>query len=273
MFKDKTILITGGSSGLGLGLAQALLEKGARLILLARTPEKLGQAKEMLLKRVPGGKVEIVPVDVSDREALQEALHDALRQQPSLDMVINNAGILKEGYFEKLGVTDFKEMFGANYFGALYVTQITLPYLKKSRGRLINVASVAGLTGGFGLSAYGSSKYALVGLTETLRYELKPQGITVQMVCPPEFLSPMVEELDTYRTPENLAHTLMIPRLSLDALVKDTIKGIKKNKFKIIPGWRTRLMLLGAQHFPCISRRIADQVIKKAYVGPNQHNS
>jgi 3-dehydrosphinganine reductase len=272
MFKNKTILITGGSSGLGLGLAQALLEKGARLILLARTPEKLEQAKERLLKSIPGGNVDIIPVDVSDREALQEALHDALQRQPSLDMVINNAGILREGYFEKLAVTDFKEMFGANYFGALYITQITLPYLKKSRGRLINVASVAGLTGGFGLSAYGSSKYALIGLTETLRCELKPQGVTVQVVCPPEFLSPMVEELDTYRTPENLAHTIMIPRLSLDTLVKETIKGIEKNKFKIIPGWRTRLMLLGAQHFPGISRFFADQVIKKAYAGPDQHN-
>lgn len=273
MFKDKTILITGGSSGLGLGLAQALLERGARLILLARTPEKLERAKERLLKNVSGGKVEIVPVDISDREALQEALDDVLQQQPSLDIVINNAGILKEGYFEKLAVTDFKEMFGANYFGALYVTQITLPYLKRSRGRLINVASVAGLTGGFGLSAYSSSKYALVGLTETLRCELKPQGVTVQVVCPPEFLSPMVEELNTYRTPENLAHTLMIPRLSLETLVKETIKGIEKNKFKIIPGRQTRLMLLGAQHFPGISRRIADQVIKKAYVGPDQYNS
>ena len=159
MFKNKTILITGGSSGLGLGLAQALLEKGARLILLARTPEKLEQAKERLLKNVPGGNVAIVPVDISDREALQEALHDALQQQPSLDMVINNAGILREGYFEKLAPSDFKEMFGANYFGALYVTQITLPYLKRSRGRLVNISSVAGLTGGFGLSAYSSSKY------------------------------------------------------------------------------------------------------------------
>jgi hypothetical protein len=83
----------------------------------------------------------------------------------------------------------------------------------------------------------------------------------------------MVEELDTYRTPENLAHTIMIPRLSLDTLVTDTIKGIEKNKFKIIPGWRTRLMLLGAQHFPGISRFFADRVIKKADVGPNQHTS
>ncbi len=273
MFKNKTILITGGSSGLGLGLAQALLKRGARLILLARTPEKLEQAKERLLKNVPNGSIDIVPVDVSDREALQEALDDALQRQPSLDMVISNAGIIREGYFEKLTATDFKKTFDANYFGCLYVAQIVLPYLKKSRGRLINVSSVAGLTGGFGLSAYGSSKHALVGLTETLCYELKPQGITVQMVCPPEFLSPLVEELNTYRTPENLAHTLMIPRLSLDTLVKDTIKGIEKNKFRIIPGRRTRLMLLGAQHFPGISRRIADQVIKKAYVGPDQHNS
>ena len=226
----------------------------------------------MLLKSVPNGNVDIVPVDVSDREALQKALHIALQRQPFLDMVINNAGVLREGYFEELSAADFEEMFGVNYFGCLYVTQITLPYLKKSRGRLINVASVAGLTGGFGLSAYSSSKYALVGFTETLRGELKPQGVTVQVVCPPEFFSPMVEELNTYRTPENLAHTLMIPRLPIDLLVKETIKGIEKNRFKIIPGRRTRLMLLGVQHFPGISRFFADRVIKKAYVGPYQHN-
>lgn len=272
MFQNKTILITGGSSGLGLGLAEGLLERKARLILLARTRKKLERAKERLLTKVTGGNVDIVSVDVSDRDALQGAIQDALKHQPSLDMVINNAGILREGYFEKLATKDFEEIFSANFFGCLYVTQIVLPYLKKSRGRLINVASVAGLTGSFGNSAYGSSKYALVGLTETLRYELNPQGITVQLVCPPEFLSPMVEELDTYRTPENLAHTLMIPRLPMDTLVKDTIKGIEKNRFKIVPGWRTRLMLLGVQHFPGISRLLADRVIKKAYVGPDQDN-
>ena len=138
------------------------------------------------------------------------------------------------------------------------------PYLKKSHGRLVNISSVAGLTGVFGYTPYCSSKHALVGLTESLRYELKPQGITVHLVCPPEFESPLVDDLETYRSPENRAHTLMIPKMKLETVVKETLKGIEKNRFKIIPGWQTRMMVFGVQHFQVISRYLADIKIKKS---------
>jgi len=269
MFKEKTILITGGSSGLGLEMAHALIKRGSNLILLARNPEKLELAKKAVMKSNPNGKVIIVSADISQQGILKEKLSEVLKAFPTLDFVINNAGIIKEGYFEKLSMEDFKQTFDANYFGCLSVIQITLPYLKKSKGRLINIASIAGLTGAFGSSAYCSSKYALIGLTETLRYELKPQGVSVQMVCPPEFISPMVEELNTYRTPENIAHTHMIPQIPMKVLVKDIIQGIEKNKFQIIPGFRTRLMMQGVVHFPSISRLLSDVMIKRFYVGPN----
>ena len=222
MFKDKVVLITGGSSGLGLGLASTLLEKNARVVLLARNLKKLEQTKEELKHCFSEQKIDIVSADVSDYESLRMVLVEKLKKLPALDMVINNAGVIREGYFQNLSMKDFETVIGINYFGCLHVTHITLPYLKKSHGRLVNISSVAGLTGVFGYTPYCSSKHALVGLTESLRYELKPQGITVHLVCPPEFESPLVDDLETYRSPENRAHTLMIPKMKLETVVKET---------------------------------------------------
>lgn len=263
MNKNNIVLVTGGSSGLGFGLARDLLKRGAGVILLARNLEKLEKARETLHGEFRDRLIDTVSVDVTDADAVATALPAVIEKHPSLDMVINNAGIMREGYFESLDIPAFQTVMNANFFGCIYVTRTVLPYLKASRGRLVNIASVAGLTGVFGYTPYCSAKHALVGLTESLRYELKPQGITVHLVCPPEFDSPMVDDLDAYRTPENRAHTLMIPKLPLDVVVKDTMKGIEKNRFRIIPGFQTRLMVFGMQHFPAISRRMADLKIRR----------
>ena len=263
MFEHKVVLITGGSSGLGFGLAVELLKRGARVILLARNLQKLENVKEDLKKSFPEDNIDIISADVANYESLRKILIEKLDKQPVLDMVVRNAGVIKEGYFGNLSIKDFETVVGINYFGCLHMAHITLPYLKKSRGRLVNISSVAGLTGVFGYAPYCSSKHALVGLTESLRYELKPQGINVHLVCPPEFESPLVEELDTYRTPENRAHTLMIPKMGVETVVKDTLKGIEKNRFKIIPGWKTRVMVSCIQHLPGISRYFADMQIRR----------
>jgi 3-dehydrosphinganine reductase len=268
MYKNKTVLITGGSSGLGFALTQEFLKRGARVIMLSRSTKKLNLAKDTSEKNIAGSSVSIISADVGDYESLQEALDPVLAQEKNVDIVINNAGLLREGYFEKLPVSEFKAVMDANYFGCLHIAKITLPYLKKSQGRLINIASMAGLVGSFGFSAYCSSKYALIGLTEVLRSELKPQGVNVQLVCPPEFRTPMVEELDSYRTPENRTNTNMIPRVKIGTVVNDIFTGIEQNTFRIMPGRRTKVSAFVIQHFPWLGRNFVDKQIKGIYVGP-----
>lgn len=268
MYRDKTVLITGGSSGLGLALAQAYLGQGARVILLARCEKKLAVAKGGLERKYSSESVITVDADVGDYEALRMRLEPVLAQQNQLDIVINNAGIIREGYFENLCVSDFKQMVDVNLFGCLHITKLTLPYLKRSQGRIINIASMAGLVGSFGFSAYCSSKYALIGLTEVLRIELKPQGVSVHLVCPPEFKTPMVEALDSYRTRENRVNTHMIPRLDVGTVVNEVFIGIKKNKFRIITGSKTRILAFLLQHLPKLGRHLVDRQIMRVYLGP-----
>ena len=172
--------------------------------------------------------------------------------------------------FENLSLTTHRQVMDTNYFGALNTVQAALPHLKRSRkARIINIASIAGLTGVFGYSAYCASKHALVGLSEVLRYELAPQGITVQLVCPPEFDSPMVDALDRTRTPENREHTLTIPKVSVDAIVNDVMRAFNGRDFLVVPGRLAHLSAIGLRHFPAVSRLIGDLRIRKAYVGPN----
>jgi 3-dehydrosphinganine reductase len=181
------------------------------------------------------------------------------------DILINSAGILREGYFDQLSVETFRDVIETNYFGVLHAVKAALPYIIKQKGRIINISSIAGLLGVFGYTPYCSSKFALVGLSEALRYEMKPRGVEVHLVCPSEFVSPMTLDLNDTRTPENKAHTLTIPEYDLNTIVRETIRGIEKGKFLIIPGLLCRLTVFGARHFPAITRLVSDFKIRRVF--------
>jgi len=151
-----------------------------------------------------------------------------------------------------------------NLFGTINIIKAALPYLKTSRGQVANIASMAALTGVFGYTAYTASKHALAGFTESLRYEMKSQGVTVQLICPPEFESPMVEELNRDRSPENLAHASMVPREPIEVIVRNTVKAIENGRYHTVTGFKASGTAFGIRHFPRITRILADRVIRKA---------
>ena len=267
MFDGKNVVITGGSSGLGLAVAKALAARGAIITLIARNKEKLETAKTEIMKI--SGSVHIFSSDVSNIKSITETFKKIVSEVGPPDILINSAGILREGYFDKLSVETFREVIETNYFGVLNSIKAALPFIIKRKGRIVNIASVAGLMGVFGYTTYCSSKFALVGLSESLRYEMKPLGVKVHLVCPSEFISPMTLDLNDTRTPENKAHTLTIPEYDIDTMVKDTIKGIEKGKFLIVPGLLCRLTVLGARNFPAITRLVSDFRIRKVFVDRN----
>lgn len=266
---NRKVILTGGSSGLGFALAVPLLRRGDHVMLVARDPIKLDEAVHQLREKVPQANVYGLSLDVSGT-GVDAGIASAVKILGGLDLLINSAGILREGYIENLTEQDYRQTFDINFFGTLRVIRAALPFLKASGcGQIINIASVAALTGVFGYTAYCSSKYALLGLSEALRAELKPQGIKVQVVCPPEFDSPMVDNLNQTRTPENQAHTLTIPKLDVGTVVNDIMAGIDRSQFLIVPGVQTRLMTFGIRFFPGISRFVADRRIQAAYCGPH----
>jgi len=270
-FAKKLVIITGGSSGLGKALAERLITKRANLALVARNEKKLSAVREELLKKSQAGqKIESYPCDVSNFNEVEIAFKKIVETLGLPDILINSAGILREGYFEKVPLEIFQEVMAIDFFGALHCIKAVLPFFQiKGAGTIVNISSMAGLMGGFGYSAYCSAKFALNGLTETLRQELKPQGIKFHLVCPPEFESPMVEELNTYRSLENkkMVHTL--PVLDAEQVADAVMRGIEKGKYMIIPGLLTRTIERANRWFPGLARVVADIRLKKFYQGPN----
>ncbi len=271
MFDKKLIVITGGSSGLGRALALRFAGRGANLAIIARDPDRLEKARlEISARCAPGRRVEAFSCDVSDHEAAAGTF-DAIRgSMGTPDMLVNSAGILKEGYFETLPPETFRQVMDINFFGALHCTMAVIKAFRaRGAGTIVNIASLGGRMPSFGYAAYCSSKFALVGLTETLRCELAPTKIRVHLVCPGEFDSPMVDDLNTYRTVENRVLTQTVPVLSLDRVADETIAGIMKGRYLIIPGRAGRFLDALARWFPASSRVIVDRRIKKFYRGPS----
>lgn len=260
-------VVTGGSSGLGLALSRRLATRGLSVTLVARDKARLAAAAASISDAVPSAVIDYIAVDVADSEALAAAF-DNLTQD--LDILVNSAGIIREGYFEGLSTSDFHDVMDINFFGTVNTIRATLPRLKQRRGRIVNIASVAGLTGVFGYTPYCAAKHALVGFTAALRFELEPQGVRVQLVCPGEFESPMVEDLDRTRTPENRRHTLTIPKLRIDQLADATVAGIDSGQRLVVPGAQTRVLVTAQRLVPGVANAIARQRISAVYQGPDR---
>ncbi len=181
-FRDKTVLITGGSRGLGLILARDFLKEGARVAICGRDAATLERARTELERL--GGEVLAVPCDVTDPvkvEALVSAVHERFG---AVDVLVNNAGVIQMGPLESMTMEDFEESMAAHLWAPLYLTLAVLPEMKRrGEGRIINIASIGGKLGVPHLVPYSASKFALVGLSDGMRAELAQDGIRVTTVC------------------------------------------------------------------------------------------
>jgi short-subunit dehydrogenase len=182
-FRNKVIIITGASYGIGRELAHQLAKQGAWLVLAARSIEKL----EELVKECQelGGKAIAIPTDVSDQAQCKNLIEVSVKEYGRLDVLINNAGIALATRFENLEDLDlFEKVIAVNFFGAVYCTHYALPYLKESRGRLVAVSSLRGKIQSATADGYPASKHAMAGFFDSLRNELVNRGVSVTMIYP-----------------------------------------------------------------------------------------
>lgn len=243
---NQHVLITGGSSGIGLALARQAAGKGARISLLARDPAKLAAARDEI-QRVAAAPVCIVGADVADQTALVRALAEAERAHGPVDILITSAGIARPGYFEEVPVEVFERSMAVNYFGTVYAVKAVVPGMKqRGRGAIVIISSGAGLVGLFGYTAYSPTKFALRGLAESLRAELKSTGVQVTIVYPPDTDTPQLADENRSKPPETKALTAAAGLWSADDVARVTLDGLADGKFSVTPGFQ--LTALGWLH-------------------------
>ncbi|AOM05850.1 oxidoreductase [Bacillus cereus] len=180
----KIAIITGASSGFGLLTTLELAKKDYLVIATMRNLEKQGTLLSQVTQLNLQQNIKVQQLDVTD----QNSIHNFqlfLKEINRIDLLINNAGYANGGFVEEIQVDEYRKQFETNLFGAISITQLVLPYMRKQRsGKIINISSISGQVGFPGLSPYVSSKYALEGWSESLRLELKAFGIDVALIEP-----------------------------------------------------------------------------------------
>jgi NAD(P)-dependent dehydrogenase (short-subunit alcohol dehydrogenase family) len=184
-FAAKSVVITGGSRGLGLVMARELADEGARLTLIARDADELARAAEDIHTRQPFAEVLTVVADVRRRYDAERAIAETLERFGDVDVLINNAGIIQVGPVDHMKLSDYDDAMNTHFWGPLFMTLSALPHMRRrGEGRVVNISSIGGRIGLPHLVPYAASKFALTGLSESLRYELARENITVTTVCP-----------------------------------------------------------------------------------------
>ncbi|MGK7916832.1 MAG: SDR family oxidoreductase [Prochloraceae cyanobacterium] len=238
-------IVTGGSSGIGQATAKLLAREGAHISIVARDQAKLEQAKTEIEKVTinPQQRVIALSADVSDRVQVEAAIASANEQIGSPDILITSAGIAYPGYFQQLPIEIFEQTMAINYFGSLYTIRAVLPFMEQQqRGQIVLISSGAGLIGIYGYTAYSPSKFALKGLAESLRSELKPLGIQVSIVYPPDTNTPQLEQENKTKPLETKMITGTAQTWSAENVAREIVRGIEKKSFAIAPGLEMSLL-------------------------------
>jgi short-subunit dehydrogenase len=182
-FREKTVIVTGASSGIGRALALLLADEGAWLALAARNAQRLDSLAEECQQR--GGKAIAIPTDVADEARCKTLIQHTQETYGRIDMMVNNAGMDVVSKLEDLADLHlFKQVIEVNFYGTVYCTYYALPFLKETSGRIVNVSSLGGMLAIPFNTSYVASKFAMIGFSDSLRMELTRAGVSVTVICP-----------------------------------------------------------------------------------------
>jgi 3-dehydrosphinganine reductase len=258
-FQQKNVLITGGSSGIGLALAKQLSELGAKVWILGRDKNKLEEAA----KSIGLSSDRIFAVDVTKLDDLQSVSATFAQNHLPLHLLINSAGVTQPGEFESQGLDIFHWMMDVNYFGTLYAVKTFLP-LMESGATIVNISSMVAILGIYGYSAYAASKYAVRGFSDSLRSELKLKGMNVSVVFPPDTQTPQLDYDNLYKPKitKELSSTAGI--MTAEQVAAVIIKGISRKQYMIIPGMESKLIYSATNLFGKLTYPILDLMVASA---------
>ncbi len=261
LFDGKNVYITGGSSGIGLGVAGQVAASGANVMILARNEDRLKQATDRIKKAgKAGSKTAWQSLDVTDPVATEAVFAKAAAEFGPPDILINSAGQARPNYFENISAGQFETTMKLNLFGTRHAVAAALPHLQPG-GYIVNVSSVAGLIGVFGYTDYSASKFAVIGFSEALRAELKPKGITVSVLCPPDTDTPGLEAENVTKPAETRAISANAKTIAPETVALALMKGMAKKQFLIIPGFDARLSVLAKRLVPGVVEWVMNRTI------------
>jgi len=264
-FRGKSVLITGGSSGIGFAIANALAGMDAIVILLARDYEKLKAAKAAILEKYPQARINLVSADVTDAQTLMVLHEKYVRNHDTPDILINCAGVARPGYVEETPLDVYKWTMDIDYHGTVNTVKVLLPgMIERGSGHIVNFSSLAGVIGLFGYTAYSGAKFAVKGFTDALRSELKPKGIKVSIVYPPDTDTPQLaweNQCKPFETRELAGSDKPIPP---SLVAEETLKAVARGRYKVVPSFEAKLIYFAAGRLGNWLNPILDFLVSKA---------
>lgn len=264
----KTAIICGGSKGIGKETAKEFVSLGGSVCIIARNQEPLERAADGMRDMVHENDqfVEIVASDATDMDHLRPHLDEFVERRGVPDYLVNMVGYAYPQYVQKLTLADYRDSMEMNYYGQLVPTLLMLPHFIDARkGHIANVSSVLGYMGIMGYAAYTPTKFAIVGLTEALRNELKPYGIRLSILFPPDTDTPGFEIENRSKPEETALMSENVKLMTARDVAEYFVEGLLKNRYFILPG-ETSFVWRVNRFFPWLVRWIADREYRQARV-------
>jgi 3-dehydrosphinganine reductase len=265
----KTVYITGAGGGMGLLASKMLAGLGAHIVTLDRNPTDAALHEIESARRSPEQRVARYKVDVADREIVIGTVGTAIAEAGAPDVLINMAGIGGAAHLIDMKFETFDRMIKINLYGTRNIVEAVLPsMLARGNGKIVLVGSMGGIIPVYGYTAYGSSKFAVVGLAQCLRYELKPRGISVACFCPGEVETPGLAAERKTLHPASAALKKIGGTMPVEAAVRGLVRGIEGDEVMIIPGWKVKFTYWMHRITPDqVWNAVTDSIVAKAMRG------
>lgn len=262
-FRHRNVVITGGSSGIGLAIAEQFAALGAKLVLIARRGEQLERAAQIVRSK-NRAQVATFCADVGNREQIQRVIHKIGEEYGGIHTLIANAGFSYGGRFEDNAIERLEREMQVNYFGMVYAIKAAWPYIKAAEaGHLGLVSSVGGYLGAYGYSSYSPTKFAVTGLAECLRMEAADYGIGVTVLFPPDTDTPMLQRERENTLPECLALSSHSGLMQPEQVAQQFVAAVINYRFEVICNLESRLLRIYKALFPRRYYKFLDHIVAR----------